>query len=117
MHEWELPHVARSLVIDPGIDWHAPVEQAARKPLETLRANQVEADSTLRRGVGCDQIVGAHRPRSAMRGRPRPPSAGREPSGQSAHMTRTRPTRRGVSVRAAANRRASRSVRNVTVSA
>ena len=61
VHVWELPHVATSLVIDPGIEWHTPVETATREQrdalLETLRANHVEADSTLLSKVAWDQIV------------------------------------------------------------
>lgn len=69
VHVWELPHVASSLVINPGIDWHTPVETAARTQLdallETLRANHVEADSTLLGGVVWDEIVGAISPLGA----------------------------------------------------
>jgi nucleotide-binding universal stress UspA family protein len=69
VHVWELPHAATSLVIDPGIEWHTPVEKAARERLdallETLRANHVEADSTLLAGVVWDQIVGAISPLGA----------------------------------------------------
>jgi len=69
VHVWELPHVATSLVIDPGFEWHTPVEQAARRQLdallETLRANHVEAESTLLGGVVWDQLVGAISPLGA----------------------------------------------------
>ncbi len=61
MHVWALPHVATSLVIDPGLEWHTPVEQAARAQLdaliERLRANHVEASSSLLSGVAWEQIV------------------------------------------------------------
>ena len=69
VHVWELPHVATSLVIDPGIAWHTPVEQAARAQLdallEALRAQRVEADATLLGGVVWDQLVGAIAPLGA----------------------------------------------------
>jgi len=61
MHVWALPHVATSLVIDPGFEWHTPVEQAARAQLdalmEQLRANGVEASSSLLGGVAWEQLV------------------------------------------------------------
>jgi nucleotide-binding universal stress UspA family protein len=61
VHVWALPHVATSLVIDPGLEWHTPVEQTARAQLdaliEQLRANQVEASSSLLSGVAWEQIV------------------------------------------------------------
>lgn len=61
MHVWALPHVATSLVIDPGIEWHTTVEQAAREQLDglvkRLRATHVEASSSLLSGVAWEQIV------------------------------------------------------------
>jgi len=61
VHVWALPHVATSLVIDPGFEWHTPVEQAARAQLdalmEQLRANRVEASSSLLGGVAWEQLV------------------------------------------------------------
>ena len=69
VHVWELPHVATSLVIDPGIAWHTPVEQAARAQLdalvEALRASQLEVASTLLGGVAWDQLVGSIEPLGA----------------------------------------------------
>lgn len=69
VHVWELPHVATSLVIDPGFEWHTPVEQAARAQLdalvERLRASRVEVSSTLLGGVAWEQIVEAIAPAGA----------------------------------------------------
>lgn len=82
VHVWELPHVATSLMFDPGFEWHTPVEQAAKAARRAARDAASEPrrggiHAAQRRGVGPDRgrdLAALRRPRGGRYPRPHGPA-------------------------------------------